>query len=134
MQIAIIGLGRMGAGIANRLMNHGHDVVAFDQDPKAVAKVAEKGAVGVQALADVIGKMATPRHIWVMLPAGKITEDTVEKLLPGLGKGDAVIDGGNSLYMDDITPRQGAEARTGIHYVDVGTSGGDARSRARLLP
>ena len=123
MQIAMIGLGRMGAGIANRLMNHGHEVVAFDQDPKAVAKVVEKGAVGVPALADVIGKMAAPRHIWVMLPAGKITEDTVETLSGLLEKGDTIIDGGNTFYKDDIR-RSKALVEKGIDYVDVGTSGG----------
>ena len=124
MQIAIIGLGRMGAGIASRLMNHGHEVVAFDQDAKAVAKLSEKGATGVSSLQDVIGKLATPRAVWVMLPAGKITEDTIETLSGLLEKGDTIIDGGNTFYKDDIRRSKSLIEDKGIDYVDVGTSGG----------
>ena len=123
MKIAIIGLGRMGAGIANRLMKHGHEIVAFDQAPDAVTKVADKGATGASSLQDVIAKLEAPRHIWVMLPAGKITEDTVETLSGLLEKGDTIIDGGNTFYKDDIR-RSKALVEKGIDYVDVGTSGG----------
>ena len=123
MQIAIIGLGRMGAGIASRLMNHGHEAVVFDRDEKAVTKMTEKGATGVSSLEDVIGKLTAPRAVWVMLPAGKITEDTIETLSGLLSKGDTIIDGGNTFYKDDIR-RSKSLVEKGIDYVDVGTSGG----------
>jgi 6-phosphogluconate dehydrogenase len=123
MQIAIIGLGRMGGNIARRLMNHGHEAVVYDRDEKAVASLAEKGATGVGSLQDVIGKLQAPRAVWVMLPAGKITEDTIEQLSGMLSSGDTIIDGGNTFYKDDIR-RSKALKEKGIDYVDVGTSGG----------
>ena len=123
MQIGIVGLGRMGGGIAKRLMKHGHTTVVFDQAEKAVADVASAGATGTSSLKDMVAKLDKPRAVWVMLPAGKITEDTIETLSGLLEKGDTVIDGGNTFYKDDMRRAKALEPK-GIHYVDVGTSGG----------
>ncbi|MGH6889223.1 MAG: phosphogluconate dehydrogenase (NAD(+)-dependent, decarboxylating) [Rhizomicrobium sp.] len=123
MQIAIIGLGRMGGNIARRLMEHGHQVVAFDRDPEAVRKLEGDGARGARDLADVAKLLSPPRAAWVMLPSGKPTDDTVRELADLFGNNDTVIDGGNTFYRDDIRRAQ-AIAPKGIHYVDVGTSGG----------
>jgi 6-phosphogluconate dehydrogenase len=123
MKIAIVGLGRMGGGIARRLMKHGHEIVAWDRDEQATAKLGEDGAAPAASLEDVVAKLEAPRSIWVMLPAGKPTEDTIAALAKLLEKGDTIIDGGNTFYKDDI--RRGKTlAEKGIHYVDVGTSGG----------
>ena len=121
MQIGIVGLGRMGANIGRRLMRSGHQVVGFDASPEAVK--ALEGATGAASLEDLVGKLAAPRAVWVMLPAGKITEQTVEKLGGLLSKGDIVIDGGNSMFKDDVR-RAAALKEKGIAYCDVGTSGG----------
>jgi len=123
MQIAMIGLGRMGGNIARRLMDHGHEAVVYDHDEKAIAGIVEKGGIGASSLEDVIGKLEAPRTVWVMLPAGKITEDTIETLSGLLSKGDTIIDGGNTFYKDDIR-RSKSLIEKGIDYVDVGTSGG----------
>lgn len=123
MQIAIIGLGRMGGNIARRLMEHGHEVVAFDRDAQAVQKLESEHAKGAHSLADLPKLLAPPRAAWVMLPAGKPTDDTIMQLGELFEKGDTVIDGGNTFYRDDIRRSQ-ALAPKGIHYVDVGTSGG----------
>ena len=120
MRLAIIGLGRMGAGIAQRLMQAGHEVVAYDVSEKAVAAVADKGAVGASSLEDAAAKLTGPRVFWVMLPAGEITETTIETLAGIVESGDIIIDGGNTFYKDDIR-RAKALADKGIHYVDVGT-------------
>jgi 6-phosphogluconate dehydrogenase len=121
MQIGIIGLGRMGANIGRRLMSKGHKVVAFDREPKAVAALT--GADGAASLKDLVGKLEAPRAIWVMLPAGKITDDTVFALGDLLADGDVVIDGGNTFYKDDIRRAKALKKRN-IAYVDCGTSGG----------
>src|SRR5215216_1075529 len=122
MQIGMIGLGRMGANMAQRLMNDGHECVVFDVNAGAVASLAAQGAVGAQSLEDFIAQLSTPRRIWLMLPAA-IVDRELMALAPLLEAGDIVIDGGNSFYRDDI--RRGAELKQkGIHYVDVGTSGG----------
>jgi 6-phosphogluconate dehydrogenase len=121
MQIGIVGLGRMGANIGRRLMSKGHKVVAFDRDPKAVTALA--GATGAASLREVVEKLDPPRTVWVMLPAGKITDDTVFALGDLLSAGDVVIDGGNTFYKDDIRRAQALKKRT-IGYVDCGTSGG----------
>ncbi len=125
MQIGVIGLGRMGGNISVRLSRHGHEVVLYDHDPNVVTQVQTRAENSVSAggLTDMIGKLAAPRVVWVMLPAGKITEDTVETLGGLLSDGDIIIDGGNSFYKDDIR-RAKALREKGIHYVDVGTSGG----------
>ena len=123
MQIGMIGLGRMGSNLARRLMAGKHDVVAFDHDKKAIEAIAKDGAVTADSLADMAGKLPSPRIFWVMLPAGAATESTVEALLEVCAPGDVIIDGGNSFYKDDI--RRAASCRMKkVQYVDVGTSGG----------
>jgi len=125
MDIAMIGLGRMGGNMARRLLRGGHRVVMFDR-AAAVGegiKGEEKGGDTASSLADVVAKLAAPRHIWVMLPAGEITENTLKEFMGLLSAGDTIIDGGNSNYKD--TQRRYAMLKEkGIHYVDVGTSGG----------
>ncbi len=123
MQLGIIGLGRMGGNIARRLGKAGHQCVVYDANPAAVAALAGEGAVAASDLADLVSKLSTPRAVWVMLPAGEITETTVEALAGLLGPGDTIIDGGNSFYKDDIR-RAAKLAEQGLDYVDVGTSGG----------
>jgi 6-phosphogluconate dehydrogenase len=123
MRLAMIGLGRMGAGIARRLMEHGHEIVAFDRSADAVAAIAKDGATPAASLEEVAAKMASPRIFWVMLPAGEPTESTVEALMAAAEPGDIIIDGGNSFYKDDIRRAKTAAERQ-LHYVDVGTSGG----------
>ncbi|KQP87282.1 MULTISPECIES: phosphogluconate dehydrogenase (NAD(+)-dependent, decarboxylating) [unclassified Methylobacterium] len=123
MQLGMIGLGRMGGNIVRRLLRDGHDAVVFDQNPDAVAALVAEGAVGADSLEDFVAKLSAPRAAWVMLPAGTITEATVKTLGGLMAADDVVIDGGNSFYKDDI--RRAAELKSaGIHYVDVGTSGG----------
>ena len=102
MQIGIVGLGRMGGGIAKRLMKHGHTTVVFDQSADTVGKIAEAGATGTSGMEDLVAKLDKPRTVWVMLPAGKITEETISTLGGMLEAGDLVIDGGNTFYKDDI--------------------------------
>ena len=123
MQLAIIGLGRMGGNIARRLMLKGHDTVVYDRNRAAVDLLAGEGAVGVADLPALVAALATPRAVWVMLPAGAPTEETIEALRLLLEPGDVIIDGGNTFYKDDIRRGQ-ALAAQGLHYVDVGTSGG----------
>ena len=123
MQIGVIGLGRMGSNIARRLMRAGHSCVVFDASPKAVAAVAADGATAAGSLAELVQKLAPPRAVWVMLPSGRITEETVTALGGLLGRGDIVIDGGNSYFRDDIR-RAALLAPAGVRYMDVGTSGG----------
>jgi 6-phosphogluconate dehydrogenase len=119
----MIGLGRMGGNIVRRLMAHGHDCVVYDRDDSAVAALAKEGGKASSGLRDLVGKLAKPRAVWVMLPAGKITDETVAELGGIMQQGDIVIDGGNSFWQDDIRRGKALSAR-GIHYVDVGTSGG----------
>lgn len=123
MKIGLIGLGRMGGNIARRLMKAGHEVVAFDRDQEAVKKLAADGATPADSLDDMRGKLASPAIWWVMLPAGGPTEDTIAAIADKASDGDVVIDGGNSFYKDDIR-RAKTLAEKGVHYVDVGTSGG----------
>ena len=123
MQLGMIGLGRMGGNIVRRLMRHGHSTVVYDKDAKAVAGLAADGAVGSATLEEFIAKLERPRTAWVMLPAGKITETTIDALTRLLEPGDTIIDGGNTFWQDDVRRGKGLKAR-GIHYVDVGTSGG----------
>jgi len=118
----MIGLGRMGANMVRRLIGGGHDCVVFDHSPQAVEALAREKAVGAMSIADFVGKLARPRAVWLMVPAA-VVDTTIATLLPHLEKDDIVIDGGNSYYVDDI--RRAKElASKGIHYVDVGTSGG----------
>ncbi len=123
MQLAMVGLGRMGANMIRRVMRDGHEGVVYDRSPDAVAALVEHGAVGASSLADLVGKMAQPRHVWIMVPAGDATEATVDELAALLAPGDTIIDGGNSYFKDDVR-RSKKLAEQGIDYVDVGTSGG----------
>jgi len=118
----MIGLGRMGASMVLRLQKAGHHCVVFDTSADAVAASAKQGATGASSLADFVQKLATPRAIWLMVPAG-VVDPTLEKLVPLLASGDILIDGGNSYYHDDIHRAQELKEK-GIHYVDVGTGGG----------
>jgi 6-phosphogluconate dehydrogenase len=123
MQLGMIGLGRMGGNIVRRLLRHGHTCVVYDRDPDAVAKLGGEGATASRGFDDLIARLAAPRAIWVMLPAGAATEDAVTQLGGRLQAGDIVIDGGNSFYKDDVRRARMLEPK-GIHYVDAGTSGG----------
>src|SRR6201747_3311231 len=123
MQLGMIGLGRMGGNIVRRLMKHGHTAVVYDKDPRAVAALAADGAAGANALDDFVHKLARPRTVWVMLPAGKITETTIAALSMLMEADDVIIDGGNTFWQDDVR-RGKALNELGIHYLDVGTSGG----------
>jgi len=122
MQLGMIGLGRMGANLVRRLMRDGHECVAYDVNQSAVQALAAEGAAGATALEDFVAKLAPRRAIWIMVPAAFVDE-TLDKLVPLLGRDDIVIDGGNSFYRDDIA-RAKRLAGLGIQYVDVGTSGG----------
>jgi 6-phosphogluconate dehydrogenase len=122
MQIGMIGLGRMGANMVRRLLTGGHQCVVFDMSPKAVQELVEEKAVGSSSLTDFVKKLAKPRAVWLMVPAA-VVDKSIADLLPHLERDDIIIDGGNSYYVDDI--RRAKElAPKGIHYVDVGTSGG----------
>ena len=124
MQIGMVGLGRMGASMADRLMQGGHQCAVYDRDAAAVARLAAKGAIGSSSVEDFVAGLAQPRAIWLMVPAA-IVDDVLERLVPLLDQGDIVIDGGNSYYHDDVRRAAGLRAK-GIHHVDVGTSGGIA--------
>jgi 6-phosphogluconate dehydrogenase len=123
MQLGMIGLGRMGGNMARRLLGHGHAVVAHDQNSQAVASLATQGAQGAGTLEELVAKLQPPRVVWVMLPVGYATETAISRLADLMQTGDAIIDGGNTFWQDDIRRSQSLRAR-GIHYVDVGTSGG----------
>src|SRR5438034_994605 len=123
MQIGMIGLGRMGGNIARRLMQHGHEAIVYDRDAKAVAALTHHGATGTAGLDELVRRLRRPRAVWVMLPAGKITETTIGELADRLEPEDIVLDGGNAFWKDDIR-RAKALRKRDIHYVDVGTSGG----------
>ena len=123
MELGVIGLGRMGGNIALRLMRSKHSTVVFDASADAVKKIAASGGQGVDSIGAMVAALAKPRAVWVMLPAGKITEEAIDTLSGLLEAGDTVIDGGNTFYKDDIR-RARALREKGIDYVDVGTSGG----------
>jgi 6-phosphogluconate dehydrogenase len=123
MQLAMVGLGRMGANMVKRLSTHGHQCVVYDRSAKAVEDLAkEPNVTGATSIEDLIGKLTKPRAIWLMIPAG-VVDDTIAQIAPQLEKGDILIDGGNSYYIDDIN-RARLLGQAGIEYVDVGTSGG----------
>jgi 6-phosphogluconate dehydrogenase len=123
MQLGVIGLGRMGANIVRRLRRAGHACVVYDRDPAPGKALAADGATPAESIAALVGALAAPRAVWIMLPAGAATESTIELLRPLLARGDCVIDGGNSFWRDDV--RRGKSlAEQGIDYLDVGVSGG----------
>jgi 6-phosphogluconate dehydrogenase len=123
MQIGVIGLGRMGGNIFRRLIKNGHEVVVYDHDAKAVAALSRDGATGAGGLDKLVQQLRSPRAVWVMLPAGKITDDVISELAKLLAAGDIVLDGGNTFWRDDIRRAKMLKERS-IHHVDVGTSGG----------
>jgi 6-phosphogluconate dehydrogenase len=123
MQLGMIGLGRMGSNMARRLEGAGHECIGFDVDPKAVEAVAAEGVEGATTLADLVGKLDSPRHVWIMVPAAYV-DSTIAGLVPLLVRGDTIIDGGNSWYRDDIGRAGRLASDHGLDYVDVGTSGG----------
>ena len=123
MQLGLVGLGRMGANMVRRLEKGGHKCTVFDLNPDNVKKIVGEGATGSESLEDLVKKLPAPRVVWIMVPAGKPTEDTVQTLAKAMEKGDIIIDGGNSFYKDDI--RRAADLKEiGISYCDAGTSGG----------
>ena len=123
MQLGMVGLGRMGANLVRRLMRGGHECVVYDVSADAVQALVVEGATGAASLDEFVSSLTVPRAAWVMVPAGEITEQTVHALAERMERGDTIIDGGNSYYRDDIR-RAAALAGEGIHYLDVGTSGG----------
>jgi 6-phosphogluconate dehydrogenase len=122
MQLGMIGLGRMGANMVRRLLAGGHQCVVFDMSPKTVKELTQENAIGAASPADFVKKLDKPRALWLMVPAA-VVDSTIDTVLPHLERGDIVIDGGNSYYVDDIRRAKELAAK-GIHYVDVGTSGG----------
>ena len=123
MQLGMVGLGRMGSNMVRRLMAGGHECVVFDIDSRAVEGMAGEGATGAQSIEDLMKRLQPPRAVWVMVPAGEITDRTIAALGGALQSGDVVIDGGNSYFKDDVR-RAGDLSKQGVSYVDVGTSGG----------
>jgi 6-phosphogluconate dehydrogenase len=123
MELGVIGLGRMGANMSQRLMEGGHHIVAYDRDPQAVQIVAGAGAVGVSSLEQLVAKLSPPRAVWLMVPAGAPVEQTIHALAPLLSPDDAIIDGGNSYYKDSVR-RAASLKKQRLHFLDVGVSGG----------
>jgi 6-phosphogluconate dehydrogenase len=123
MQLGMVGLGRMGAGIVRRLMHDGHQCVGYDVSPAAVEALAADGATGASSMEEFVQKLEKPRSAWAMVPAGEITDKTISALAEVLEPGDTIIDGGNTHYIDDIRHATALREK-GIHHVDVGTSGG----------
>ncbi len=123
MRMAMLGLGRMGAGMSRRLLRANHEVVGFDLSPEAVAELARDGAIGAASIEDAIAQLTAPRVVWLMLPAGRPTQDTIDHVSALLDPGDVIIDGGNSRYTDAVG-RAAALVLRGIHFLDAGVSGG----------
>jgi 6-phosphogluconate dehydrogenase len=123
MELGMVGLGRMGANMAERLTRDGHRVVGFDPQPEAVQRLAGKGGVAAPSLGAIVERLTPPRAVWLMVPSGDPVDRTIDALLPDLAKGDVIIDGGNSYYKDSIR-RAGRVTERGVNFVDVGTSGG----------
>jgi len=123
MQLGMIGLGRMGANMTTRLLNGGHQVVVFDRNPEAITHSASEGAAGSTSLSDLVSKLDAPRTVWIMVPSGKPTDDTITELLGLLGAGDTLIDGGNSNFRDSQARYKLCKEK-GVDFVDAGTSGG----------
>ncbi len=123
MELGIIGLGRMGANMSERLVLGGHRVIGYDRSPEAIQRVVDQGALGAHSLADLVNQLSIPRAIWLMVPAGAPVDDTIEQLLPHLQGADIIVDGGNSNYKDTL--RRAAHLKTQqVYFIDAGTSGG----------
>ena len=123
MQLGLIGLGRMGAGLAGRLRDGGHDVVGFDLSPENVERLVRSGSTGAGSIRELVAKLAPPRAVWVMVPHGAPTRQTIESLLPLMSKGDLLVDGGNSHFPESVAHGKLC-AGHGVHFLDVGVSGG----------
>ncbi|MHC4472799.1 MAG: phosphogluconate dehydrogenase (NAD(+)-dependent, decarboxylating) [Planctomycetota bacterium] len=123
MKIGMIGLGRMGGNMAERLVRGGHEVVGWNRSPGAVEALVAKGGLGAETIEDLVTKLEAPRAVWLMIPAGKPVDLTIDTLLPLLSEGDLIVDGGNTNYKDTLRRAERVEGE-GLHYVDVGTSGG----------
>jgi 6-phosphogluconate dehydrogenase len=123
MRLAMIGLGRMGGNMSERLMKGGHEVVVYDRSAEAIQRYVSLGAAGAGSAAEITAKLKAPRIVWIMVPSGKPVDDTIASLVPGLGKGDVIIDGGNSNFHDSMRRAADLQAK-GINFVDCGTSGG----------
>jgi len=123
MKLGMIGLGKMGGNMTERLMKGGHEVVAFDRSPETIARYVGLGSQGANDAADMVAKLSAPRIVWIMVPAGKPVDDTIGALLPGMSRGDVIIDGGNSNFHDTMR-RAAALQQEGIELIDSGTSGG----------
>lgn len=123
MELAMVGLGRMGGNMARRLIKGGHRVVAYNRSPNPIKELEQEGAVGAYSLQEVADKLKTPRVVWIMVPAGKPTDDMIDQLMSLLSKGDTIIDGGNSNFHDTLRRAEAVKTQ-GVHYVDSGTSGG----------
>src|SRR5215217_2554890 len=124
MQLGFVGLGKMGGNMVHRIhRDSDHQVVAFDYNEDAVSAAEEHGASGVRSLDDMVAALDAPRIVWLMVPSGDPTEQTIDKLAPLLAEGDTIVDGGNTKWHDDVR-RAATLAERGVHYVDVGTSGG----------
>jgi len=123
MELGMIGLGRMGANMTERLVRGGHKVITYDRSAEAIQRVVDKGAVGAASLADFVKKLSLPRAIWLMVPSGDPVDQTMDQLLPNLTKGDIIVDGGNSNYKDSIRRAEKMKAHA-MHFIDAGTSGG----------
>lgn len=123
MQLGLIGLGKMGANMTLRLLGSGHQMVVYNRSPEPVQSAVEAGATGSASVADLVGKLSAPRAVWVMVPAGDVTETMIRQLMGLLQPGDTIIDGGNSNYKDTIRNAAMVEG-AGLDFVDVGTSGG----------
>jgi 6-phosphogluconate dehydrogenase len=123
MELGMIGLGRMGANMTERLLRGGHELITYDHSPEAIQRCVDKGAVGAHSLADFVKQLSLPRVIWLMVPSGEPVDLTIEQLLPSLLESDIIIDGGNSHYKDSIRRAEKLK-QLGIHFVDAGTSGG----------
>jgi 6-phosphogluconate dehydrogenase len=123
MRLGMIGLGKMGGNMTERLLRGGHEVVAFDRDPKVIDEYAARGATAAADPAAMVAKLETPRIVWIMVPAGQPVDDTIAAVLPGLSTGDIIIDGGNSNFHDTLRRSKDLQSQ-GIEFIDCGTSGG----------
>jgi 6-phosphogluconate dehydrogenase len=123
MELGMIGLGRMGANMTERLLRGGHKLITYDRNPEAIQRCVDQGALGARSLADFVKQLSLPRAIWLMVPSGDPVDLTIEQLIPSLSKEDIIVDGGNSHYKDSIRRAEKLK-QLGIHFVDAGTSGG----------